>query len=102
MIKSFFKCLQNLMQFWREHFPNSIYELNYEKLTQDQKSETEKLLAYCDLDWQEQCLNFHESKRLVKTSSALQVKQAMYKGSSEAWKKYKDYLQPLISKGTSD
>ena len=34
------------------------------------------------------CLSFHNNKRTVKTLSSLQVREKMYQGSSEAWKKY--------------
>jgi hypothetical protein len=69
-------------------------------LTIKQKSETQKLLKYCDLDWDDNCLNFHANKTAIKTTSSMQVRQKMYQGSSEAWKEYEDYLQPLI-KGLS-
>jgi len=55
------------------------------------------LLEFCELDWDKKCLNFHTNTRAVKTTSALQVRQKMYQGSSEAWKKYEDYLKPLIN-----
>jgi hypothetical protein len=41
-------------------------------------------------------LNFHTNKKAVKTTSAMQVRQKIYQGSSEVWKKYEAYLQPLI------
>jgi hypothetical protein len=58
--------------------------------------ETRKLLEYCELEWDESCLNFHTNKKAVKTTSAMQVRQKIYQGSSEVWKKYEAYLQPLI------
>jgi len=85
-----------LMDFWHDLFPKKIYDLNYEELTHNQEEETKKLLKYCDLDWDENCLNFQDTKRAVKTASVLQVRQKMYQGSSEAWKKYEKFLQPLI------
>lgn len=85
-----------LMDFWHDLFPNKIYDLNYEELTHNQEEETKKLLKYCDLDWDENCLNFQDTKRAVKTASVLQVRQKMYQGSSEAWKKHEKFLQPLI------
>ena len=85
------------MGFWRDLYPNQIYDISYEDLTSNQEVETRKLLDYCELQWDENCLNFHKNKRAVKTTSALQVRQKMYQGSSEAWKKYEDYLEPLIS-----
>ena len=95
-LAGFYGLYADLMDFWHQSFPDQIYDLCYEDLTTNQKEETRKLLEYCELDWDENCLNFHTSKRVVKTASALQVRQKMYQGSSEAWKKHKAYLQPLI------
>jgi len=95
-LSSFYKLYTDLMSFWHERFPNKIYDLCYEDLTEHQQEETRKLLAYCDLDWEDSCLSFHETKRVVKTASAGQVRQKIYTGSSEAWKKYETHLQPLI------
>ena len=77
-------------------FPDKIYELSYEKLTENQKQETEKLLKYCDLNWDKNFLNFHKNTRAIKTASSSQVRKKMYQGSSEAWKKYEPNLQPLL------
>jgi hypothetical protein len=89
------------MDFWHELFPNKIYDLSYETLTENQNTETKKLLKYCELTWDENCLEFHKNERGIKTASASQVRQKIYQGSSEAWKKYEKYLQPLIN-GLSD
>ena len=95
-LADFYHSYKDLMSFWHKAFPNTIYDMCYEDLTTHQEEETRKLLEYCQLDWDQNCLNFHASKRAVKTASSLQVRQKMYKGSSEAWKKYEDYLGPLI------
>ncbi len=100
-LAKFFGLYSELMDFWHELFPNKIYDLSYEKLTENQKNETKKLLNYCDLEWDENCLEFHKNDRGIKTASASQVRQKIYQGSSEAWKKYERYLQPLIN-GLSD
>ena len=84
------------MNFWHQLFPGKIYDICYEDLITNQEEETRKLLEYCELDWDENCLNFHTNKRAVKTASSLQVREKMYQGSSEAWKKHEAYLQPLI------
>jgi tetratricopeptide (TPR) repeat protein len=99
-LAGFYGLYTDLMDFWHQTFPDKIYDLCYEDLTTNQEKETRKLLDYCELDWDENCLNFHTTKRAVKTASALQVRQKMYQGSSEAWKKHEAYLQPLI-KGLS-
>ena len=85
------------MDFWHDLYPNKIYDLCYEDLTNDQENETRKLLKYCDLDWDKNCLNFHQNQRQVKTPSTLQVRQKIYKGSSDAWKEHWAHIQPLIN-----
>ena len=92
----FYKLYEDMMHYWHEIYPNKIYDISYEKLTDNQEEETRKLLDYCGLEWDENCMNFHNNKRAVKTASSLQVRKKMYQGSSEAWKEYEDYLQPLI------
>ena len=96
-LAGFYGLYTDLMDFWHQSFPDKIYDLCYEDLTTNQEEETRKLLEYCELDWDENCLNFHTSKRAVRTASALQVRQKMYQGSSEAWKKYETHLKPLIT-----
>ena len=95
-LSEFYKLYVDLMSFWRDRFSNSIYDISYEKLTINQEEETRKLLKFCGLKWDKRCLDFHKTKRVVKTASSTQVRKKMYKGSSEAWKKYERYLQPLI------
>ena len=96
-LAKYFGLYSEMMTFWHELFPNKIYDICYEDLTTNQEEETRKLLDYCDLDWDENCLNFHKNNRAVKTASAFQVREKMYQGSSEAWKKYEAYLKPLLN-----
>ncbi len=95
-LAKFYGLYVDLMSYWQKLYPGQIYDLSYEELTNNQEKETRKLLDYCDLDWDQNCLNFHENKRDVKTASSLQVRKKMYQGSSEAWKNYEDYLKPLV------
>jgi len=95
-LAKYYKMYKDLMSFWNKLFPDKIYDVCYEDLTTNQEMETRKLLKYCELEWDENCLNFHTNKGAVKTTSAIQVRQKIYQGSSEVWKKYEAFLQPLI------
>jgi len=86
-----------LMADWRERFPQRIYELDYEALTEHQEAESRRLLEYCGLSWEDACLEFHKTRRTVRTASGNQVRQKMYTGSSQAWRKYEKHLGPLLS-----
>ena len=95
-LAKFYNSYTEMMGFWHELFPNHIYDISYENLTTNQEEETRKLLQYCELEWDENCLNFHTNKRAVKTTSSMQVRKKMYQGSSNAWRKYEEQLKPLI------
>jgi tetratricopeptide (TPR) repeat protein len=95
-LAKFYVLYEELMSYWHQIYPNRIYDISYEELTINQEKETRDLLDYCNLDWDQNCLKFHENKRDVNTASALQVRKKMYQGSSDAWKKYEKFLEPLV------
>ena len=92
----FYKSYVGLMDYWHNLFPGKIYDISYEDLTSNQEKETRNLLKYCDLDWDENCLNFYTNTRAVKTASAVQVRNKMYQGSSDVWRQYSEHLKPLL------
>ena len=56
------------MAFWHARHPGRVYDIKYEDLTVDQENETRKLISYLGLEWQDQCLEFYNNKRAVKTA----------------------------------
>lgn len=92
----FYGLYSELMEFWHNKFPGEIYDICYEDLTINQEKEIKRLLEYCELEWDENCLNFHKNKRAIKTASSSQVREKMYQGSSDNWRKYETHIQPLI------
>ena len=91
-VVSYYALYSDLMTLWQSDYGDRIINLNYEKLTTNQESETRKLIDYLGLDWEEACLSPHKNKRIVKTASQQQVRQKVYQGSSEAWRKFEPYL----------
>jgi Flp pilus assembly protein TadD len=92
MILNDYKMYMLMMNYWHQKFPGRIFDLNYEKMTFEQEETTIKLIEYYGIELEENCLNFQNSERLVKTASSQQVKQGMYQGSSKEWKKYGSFL----------
>jgi Tfp pilus assembly protein PilF len=82
----------DLMKFWEKKIPNFIYNLNYEKLINNQKEQTEKLLNFCELNWEEDCLNYNKKATAIKTVSATQARKPIYKTSLNLYEKYYNYL----------
>jgi tetratricopeptide (TPR) repeat protein len=82
----------DLMKFWKEKIPNDIYDLDYEKLIENQNNEIKKLIKFCELDWEESCLNFSKKSTPIKTVSITQAREAIYKTSVKSFEKFNDYL----------
>jgi len=62
----------------------------------DQEAQSRRLIEYCGLEWDDACLDFHQSKRAVRTASMAQVRQPIYKSSVERWRPYEKFLGPLF------
>ena len=89
---NYYGLYQSLMEFWQEQFGNRIYNLNYENLTISQEEETRVLLEYLGLQWDESCLSPQNNKRIVRTASQQQVRQKVYQGSSQKWRKFEPFI----------
>ena len=87
---------QDLVKYWHQALPNRIYDLDYEALTERQEEETRNLIGYLGLDWDDACLSPQDNTRSVATASNVQVRQKVYKGSSEKWKRYRPYLNGAL------
>ncbi|RKZ64711.1 MAG: hypothetical protein DRQ44_09040 [Gammaproteobacteria bacterium] len=87
---------QRIMQHWREVIPDRFIETSYEQLVSNQSKESARLIEYIDLDWDENCLKFYESDRLIRTASITQVRQPIYRKSVCRWKAYQPYISDLF------
>lgn len=92
---SYYNLYKNLMIFWHNIFPDGIYNLSYENLTQNQELETKKLIKFCDLNWEKDCLSPHKNKNKISTASLAQARKPIYKTSINKWKNYSKYLENL-------
>lgn len=78
-------------------FKNEIYEIKYENMVNNPKESIKKLLKYCELDWEEDCLFFHKNKRMVDTISTSQVRRPVYKNSIGLWENYQKEFNTLFN-----
>jgi len=88
----YYRLYKDLMDFWYQRYNDRIYNLDYDMLTEDQEPETRRLIEHLQLSWQDACLAPNKNKRVVKTASQQQIRQKVYKGSSQAWRQYEPFL----------
>jgi tetratricopeptide (TPR) repeat protein len=94
----FYRLYEGLMAHWREVLPEGrILEVRYEDVVADLETQARRIVEHCGLEWDEACLAFHATDRPVKTASATQVRQPIYKSSLERWRRYEKHLGPLLA-----
>ena len=95
-ITKFYRLYLNTMKFWQEEFPKNIFNLNYETLIENPKDQIEKILNFCNLEWDENVMNHHKSSRIIRTLSFDQANKPISKKVSNTIKNYKSMIGDLI------
>ena len=95
-LAKYYNLYSDLIKFWKEYFPDCLLDIEYEKLVTDTKKETKKMLDFCELNWEENCLNFSNNKTPIKTASVGQARNKIYSTSLKSASKYGDFLKELF------
>jgi len=95
-IINFYKFYEELMQFWNDIYSDEILNINYDLLVNNPATEAKKIFKFTNVDFNSNYLKIENNSRAVTTASDLQIRNKIYKGSSENWKKYKKYLKKFI------
>jgi tetratricopeptide (TPR) repeat protein len=92
----YYRLYQRLMAHWQATLPpGSMLEVDYESLVDDTAGQIRRMLDYCSLPWDENCLKFHETRRIVATASLDQVRSPIYRSSVGRAQRFRAWLSPL-------
>jgi Flp pilus assembly protein TadD len=93
-----FASYQRLMGHWRRVLPVAIHPVDYEQTVADLEGVARRLVDACGLSWEPACLNFHRTRRPIRTASASQVRQPVYQHAVGRWKSYERELAGLFAR----
>jgi len=92
----YYRAYDSLMAHWRRVLPaGAMLEIRYEELVADLPTQAKRMIAHCGMAWDDRCAAFHETRRVVKTASAMQVRQPVYRSSIGRWRSLGQALRPL-------
>ncbi len=94
-IAEFYKLHNNIMKFWTDEFGKNIFEIKYEHIIENPEKKIRELIKFCNLNWEDKCLEFYKNKKSIKTVSFLQARRPIYKDSIKGSEKFTEYLLPL-------
>jgi tetratricopeptide (TPR) repeat protein len=94
-IARYYRTYLELMRHWDQVLPQRVLRVQYEDLVDDLETQVRRLLAYCRLDYQSSCVQFHKTEREVRTASSEQVRQPLYREGMDQWRHFDPWLAPL-------
>lgn len=94
-IGRYYKAYEKLMAHWNSVLPDFTLTINHEDVVDDLEKQVHRILDFCGLAFEPNCLTFYETKRNIKTPSSEQVRQPIYKNATEQWINFEEHLDPL-------
>jgi len=94
-IGRYYQAYLKLMAHWDKVLPNFVLRVKHEDVVDDLEKQVRRILAFCGLTFEQSCLDFHKTKRSIKTPSSEQVRQPIYKSATEQWRHFESHLAPL-------
>jgi hypothetical protein len=94
-IGRYYKAYEKLMAHWHSVLPGQVLTVQHEDVLNDLEGQVKRILAFCKLEFEEACLQFHKTKRVIKTPSSEQVRQPIYKTGMQQWKPFEANLDAL-------
>ena len=86
---------QRMMDHWDEVLPGQVLHVQYENIVENLELQARRILAHLELPWEDDCLNYHQTNRAVRSASSSQVRQAIYSSGIGFWKNYQPKLKEL-------
>ncbi len=90
-------CLQyeRMMKHWDDVLPGQVLRVPYDELVGNLEKQVRHLLDFCELPFEDGCLEFHKTERPVNTASATQVREPLYNHAIGYWKNYDSHIDEL-------
>jgi tetratricopeptide (TPR) repeat protein len=97
LIAKYYNLYLKMINFWKSKFNDSIFDANYENIVTSPEPEVKKMLSFCDLNWEPDCLNFYQNKKTpVQTVSVSQASKPIYKSSVNSSYGFSQYLTEMF------
>jgi tetratricopeptide (TPR) repeat protein len=94
-IGRYYRGYVELMDHWDRVLPGVVLRVRYEDVVSDLESQVRRILDFCGLPFEDNCVDFHRTARPVRTPSSEQVRQPIYTAGLEQWRHYEAHLGPL-------
>ena len=91
----YYRAYVRLMDHWDEVLPGFVLRVMHEDVVDGLETQVRRILEFCDLPFEENCIRYHETERNIRTPSSEQVRQPIYREGIDRWRRYEAHLEPL-------
>ena len=95
-LKRYYKAYKKIMDHYKLVASENIYDLSYEELTSSPKKNIENLLNFCNLTWEESCMNIENNNKPIFTASVIQARNKINTRSVNTWKNFSPFVTDLF------
>jgi tetratricopeptide (TPR) repeat protein len=94
-IARYYRTYLELMRHWDRVLPGQVLRIQYEDVVDDLEGNVRRILDFCGLGFEPQCIEFYKTERSVRTASSEQVRQPIYREGLDQWRHFEPWLEPL-------
>ena len=94
-IGNYYREYVELMDHWNAVLPGEVLLVQHEEVVDDLETQVRRMLEFCELPFEQSCVEYYKTDRSVRTPSSEQVRQPIFRSSLEAWQHYDPWLGPL-------
>ncbi len=94
-IGQYYRDYVTLMDHWNSVFDEQLLLVKYEDVVSDTEQQVRRILDFCGLPFEQNCLEFHTTQRAVRTASSEQVRQPINQRGLDQWQHFEPWLKPL-------
>jgi tetratricopeptide (TPR) repeat protein len=94
-IARYYRSYVELMAHWDEVLPGKVLRIQHEQLVEDLEHSVRRILDFCGLEFEPQCVEFYKTERAVRTASSEQVRQPIFRDGLDQWRHFEPFLGPL-------
>jgi tetratricopeptide (TPR) repeat protein len=96
-IARYYRTYLELMRHWVRVLPGRVLRVHHEDVVDDLEGNVRRMLDFCGLEFEPQCVEFHKTERSVRTASSEQVRQPLFREGLDQWRHFEPWLGPLKS-----
>jgi tetratricopeptide (TPR) repeat protein len=94
-IGRYYRTYLELMTHWDSVLPGKVLRVEHEDVVENLEANVRRILDFCSLEFEPECVEFYKTERSIRTASSEQVRRPIFKEGIDQWRNFEPWLAPL-------